>query len=392
MQPQVTPPRPSPLKVSVVGAGLGGLTAALGLRRSGHSVQIFEASQIKTETAAGLGIQTNPLRVLRAFGFSKDNLECNANEGVTVFDAETGLGSAHPWSGHKNVHDLELRSVMCHRSDLHDELKRLAMGEGRGLPVQLHLDSKAVACEPESGTITLANGETIAADLVIAADGLHSTSRTSIVGYPVNPPLSGYTCFRFLLDASSLPDIADLAWLTDSGVPGPRAIFWKTKSLKLLFVYPVRNGALINVAAFFEDADQLESGKPGTATREEVLEIFRDAQPKFLRIMDLPLVGPIAKWPLRAVPVLPTWIRGRAALLGDAAHGTLPLLGQGAAMAIEDAGVLSALLPFGTKAEDIPARLEAYQELRKARGEFINIESIEQATVPQKRGFFSRCE
>ena len=97
------------------------------------------------------------------------------------------------------------------------------------------------------------------------------------------------------------------------------------------------------------------------------------------------------KWQLKVTPLLPTWIRGRAALLGDAAHATLPLLGQGLAMGLEDAATLGCLLPLGTTKEDVPTRLEAYQLLRKERGEYVNTESVAQAT-PEKRGTYIRCE
>jgi salicylate hydroxylase len=129
-----------------------------------------------------------------------------------------------------------------------------------------------------------------------------------------------------------------------------------------------------------------------TGTVEEIREKFQEFHPKFLRLLDLSPATPILKWQLRALPDLPTWISGRVALLGDAAHATLPLLGQGAAMAIEEAGALGCLLPLGTTTEDVPARLEAYQTLRKERGEFVRAESILQAEVPAKRGSFLRCE
>ena len=127
-----------------------------------------------------------------------------------------------------------------------------------------------------------------------------------------------------------------------------------------------------------------------TVTKEEILTKYHEFHPKFLRILDLPTVTPILRWQLRAMPLLPTWIRGRAALLGDAAHATLPLLGQGAAMAIEEAGTLGCLLPLGTTPDEVPARLEAYQALRKERGELVNTESVAQAS-PEMRGRYIRC-
>jgi salicylate hydroxylase len=100
---------------------------------------------------------------------------------------------------------------------------------------------------------------------------------------------------------------------------------------------------------------------------------------------------PINLWQLRAMPLLPTWTQGRLALLGDAAHATFPILGQGAAMAVEDSVALGCMLPYGTKAEEVPSRLAAYQDVRKARDDFVCIESLEQITIPSKRGLFLRC-
>ncbi len=99
-----------------------------------------------------------------------------------------------------------------------------------------------------------------------------------------------------------------------------------------------------------------------------------------MRILDLQTHSEILKWQLRLLPLLPTWIRGRAALLGDSAHGTFPFLAQGAAMAIEDAGAIGCLFPAGTTREDIPARLAAYQDIRKQRGELVRTESAEQVS------------
>jgi 2-polyprenyl-6-methoxyphenol hydroxylase-like FAD-dependent oxidoreductase len=127
-------------------------------------------------------------------------------------------------------------------------------------------------------------------------------------------------------------------------------------------------------------------------TREEVFEEYKDFGPQFQTFPEL-AKDPINLWQMRALlPALPTWTKGRLALLGDSAHGTLPTLGQGAAMAVEDAGALGCMLPLGTKPEEVPSRLAAYQDLRKERGEFVTIESLEQVTVPEKRGAFYRCK
>ncbi|KAJ7808812.1 hypothetical protein B0H14DRAFT_3482016 [Mycena olivaceomarginata] len=269
-----------PLNISIVGAGIGGLTAAIALKKNGHNVQIFETAEIKTEIGAAVAVQANSLRVLDHLGVSKENLK-----GV-------------PWKVRRGNNQLMLipemqeNGLLCHRSDLYEELKRLATGEGEGPPAILRLGTTIVASDPEQGTVTLKGGEIVDADCILGADGIHP-------------------------------------------------------------------------------------GRP-TATREEFIAKFPKFHPKFLSFLDLPIHDSIHRWKLRVLPHLPTWVRGRAALLGDAAHGTLPLLGQGAGMAIEDGGSLGCLLPAGTRREDIPARLEAYQRLRTERGEFVNTESVAQ--------------
>ena len=128
-----------------------------------------------------------------------------------------------------------------------------------------------------------------------------------------------------------------------------------------------------------------------TASREDIIAKFRGFDPKFLSVLDLSTRSEILKWQLSVLPLLPTWIRGRAALLGDAAHGTLPFLAQGAAMAIEEGGAIGCLFPAGTRPEDVPERLKAYQDIRKLRGEFVRNESVEQLKSLKRGGPVLRC-
>ncbi|KAJ6496181.1 FAD/NAD(P)-binding domain-containing protein [Mycena sanguinolenta] len=377
-----------PLNVAIVGAGIGGLAAAISLRRSGHHVQVFEASRTKTEIGAGISVQGNAQRILQQFGFCRGNLKPVDWDETVVFDAKNGIGTTRPW--HFAGSD-ESKSSFCHRSDLHDELKRLALGESEGLgrPVEIHLSSKVVACDPEAGTVTFSNGETVHADVVIGADGIHSVIRTSIIGHAVDAPPSGLTAFRCLFDASNLNEVTDLEWLTE-GLSGARTVMLREEALRAFFIYPCRSGTLINFVGIYSDPEQGSTDWTQSTTLEEVRAKFQDFHPKFLRILDLSPRAPILKWQMRYLPALPAWTRARAAIIGDAAHATLPTLGQGAAMAIEDAGVLGCLLPLGTTREDVPARLEAYQKLRKERGDFVVAESLSQAAVPLKRGLYIR--
>ncbi|KAJ7472726.1 FAD/NAD(P)-binding domain-containing protein [Mycena latifolia] len=386
MEPHPDVDSPPALDISIVGAGIGGLSAAISLRRNGHNIRIFETAPRKTEIGAGVGFQVNALRILRRLGYARENLKGTDFDGAVVFDAADGSGRQCPWLIPRPEDD---HALFCARSDIHDELMRLAIGEGEGPPAQLHLDSKVVECDPEAGTVALGDGQTIHADVVIGADGIHSVVRTSILGYPQKATLTGWTCYRFLINARGLSEIPELAWFTE-GLSGARHVIMRGGTMQMLFMYPCRDGSVINFAGFYSDPDQEKPDWKPTATREEILERFQGFHPKFLRILDLPAESPIVKWQLRTVPLLPTWIRGRAALLGDSAHGTLPTLGQGGAMAIEEAAALGCLFPLGTTRDEVPARLAAYQALRKERGEYVNTESVAQAGVPEKRGEYLR--
>ncbi|KAJ6471614.1 FAD/NAD(P)-binding domain-containing protein [Mycena vitilis] len=364
----------SPLNVSVVGAGIAGLTAAIALRKNGHVVQIFESSEIKTEIGAGVGVPPNASRVLDHLGISRENLRANFFSGNVVFDPKSGEGTATEWT----TPIVKTRPGMfVHRSDLYEELKRLATADGEGPPAKLRLGAKVMSCDPEEGTITLENGEVLRADLVLGGDGIHSIVRTHITGAVAKPFDSGWSCFRTVFEPKvPLWELPGLQWSSPSAT-GSRTVLDTAGKFRMFLFYPIRNGTLLNFVGFFSDPEDAAAWTP-TASREELISHFADFHPKFLSMLDLPRHSEILKWKLRVLPVLPTWIRGRAALLGDAAHATLPMLGQGAAMAVEEAGSLGCFFPAGTRREDVGARLEAYQDTRKYRGDFVKTESVEQ--------------
>ncbi|KAJ7097364.1 hypothetical protein C8R44DRAFT_369609 [Mycena epipterygia] len=367
------------LDICIVGAGLGGLTAATAFRQQGHRVLVVETSGQNHEIGASIAIGTNAQRVLEHLGWCKENCHCVDSNGIANVDADTvPTGSFRSIPG----------GYYCHRVDLHEELKRLATGEGSGEPARLMLGCQVVACDPLEGKVTLKDGRIITADVILGADGIHSTVRTSILGYVETAPATGISAFRFLFDASKLAGQHELAWFTDP--LGGRVVYTKTHPHRRFFACLCRNGSLVNVVAQFPDKrDQDKCSWSMPATRAEILEEFSAFHPHILRFLEL-AEDPILLWQLRALPLLPTWINGRAALLGDAAHATFPTLGQGAAMAIEDAGTLGVLFPRDTSHADVPARLAAYQELRKTRGEYINRESLEQFMLPEKRNLLAR--
>ncbi|KAF8206740.1 hypothetical protein K438DRAFT_1963053 [Mycena galopus ATCC 62051] len=368
-----------PLTISIVGAGIGGLTAAIALRRNGHHVQIFEAAENKAEILVNVTVQMNALRVLEFLGLPRDNLKGAPWEGAEYFSFDGREQTTYPWLFPKT----SANGVICQRTVLYEELKKLAIGEGEGPPAKLRLAAKVIACDVEEGTVTLDGGEVVNADCILGADGIHSVIRNHVRGSIAKERNSGMSCFRAIFDAKNLRDIPALEWVY-AGISGTRMVV-KDEPFRLLWAYPIL-GSLISVTGFFADSPD----DPGTSfpwtptvTREEFIAKYGDFDPKFLRVLDLPIHIPITRWTIRVMTPLPNWVRGRVALLGDAAHATTPMLGQGAGMAIEEGVAVGCLLPAGTRREDIPARLEAYQRHRKQRGDRVNTESIEQVSDSQ---------
>ncbi|KAF7293057.1 FAD/NAD(P)-binding domain-containing protein [Mycena indigotica] len=376
----------SSLRIFVVGAGIGGLAAAVALRRQGHHVEVFESSLMNREIGAAITVQANAMKVLDFLGYEVANLKGVDFLGTVRFDATGGEGITREF----NYENLGRAGWHCLRSDLHDELKRLALStDGAGRPVILHLGREVVSCNADEGSVVLRSGEIQQADLIVGADGIHSVVRTAVLGYEQKALATGLSTFRCLFDADKLKSLDDMDWYTQ-GLSGGRAVLAPGERFRLLFLIPCRHGKVVNVAAHHvDDRNQDQHEWSEKATMDDVLTEFSGFHPRYLKFLEQGQ-QPILRWQLRALPVLPTWIRGKALLLGDAAHATLPTIGQGAGMALEDAATIALLLPQGSKVADIPERLKAYQELRKPRGEFVNRESLEQATMPSRRGFYER--
>ncbi|KAF7289647.1 FAD/NAD(P)-binding domain-containing protein [Mycena chlorophos] len=383
-----------PLNIVIVGAGIGGLTTAVALRQAGHRVQVFEAAENKAEIGAGLGLQANSLRAVLSLGAKQENLRGFEWNGVTIFDAATGerMRASQPL----NIPQHGLTSRGCHRADVYNELRRLATDEEdkRGPPVEIHLGFKVTSCDPTAGTIELANGSVIKGDLLIGGDGVHSIVRESVLGKVVPAEPSGWAVYRCSFDASSLGNGSEIDWVLNNATN----VRMMTGPFSELIIYPIRDKTLINFAAFHPDAERDPTQRlcpsfscasfarkltrmPALArvvSKEAVFADFAHYDPLFMRFFDLPLVTQIVDWKLRTLPVLPTWIKNRAVIIGDAAHAMLPLLASGAAMAIEEGVALGILFPLGTTPEQVPARLEAFQALRKERGDFVSTESTAQ--------------
>ncbi|KAF8525869.1 FAD/NAD(P)-binding domain-containing protein [Hysterangium stoloniferum] len=375
----------TPLRIIIVGAGLGGLAAALTLRKQGHSVEIFESSSFNNEIGAGIGLPPNATRILKTMPINWDNLGCVPYHGVSTFSHDGSPGLAHDI---KDIDKLYGEGwFMCHRVDLHTELKRLATSdlEGYAPLTKLHVNSPVTACDWVRNIITLASGESHEADLIIGADGIRSTVRASFIGNETVVPPTGISSFRCIIETSLLDD-PDFDWIRD-GPSGPRIV--TSKEARLLFIYPCRNGTLLNILGMHRDLREQDSCPWSCeASTEAMVDYYNDFHPHFKKLLNM--AQNVGLWQMRSCKPLPAWAKGATCVLGDAAHAMLPTFGQGFATTLEDAVTLGVFLQRGTTPGTVETRLCAYECFRRERVEFIAKEALEQMALPSKRGLFYR--
>lgn len=337
------------MRVAVVGAGIGGVAAALALARRGAEVVLFEQAAELGEVGAGLQIGPNGVAVLAALGL-RPAVEARATrpEAVLLRDGLGGDAVARVPLGSACLRRYGRPYWQIHRADLLGVLVEAAREAGVDIRTGARVEALA-----ETGAelrVKLAGGGAVAADAVIAADGVRSGIRGARFGGAA-PQFAGAVAWRGLAPAERLP--AGLLPEAASVFMGPG---------RHLVAYPLRGGSVWNFVAVEERAAWAEEGWSRPADPAELRAAFAGWAPPVARL--LAAVEETFLWGMFLHPPLPRWTRGRVALLGDACHPMTPFLAQGAVMALEDAWILAEAL---AEAADIPAGLAAYAARRQAR-------------------------
>jgi salicylate hydroxylase len=345
--------RANSIHAAIVGGGIGGLAAANALLRRGLRVSVFEQARVLGEVGAGVFIYPNSLRQLERMGFGPALARVGAKvgrgseyyrmDGTVVGPVLTTDSSG--WNGLYGMHRADLLAALA------DALP----------PSVVHTGHRCIGFEQNDreAKLRFANGRTVEADVVIAADGLHSTLQKYVVE-PSLPEYSGSRAYRGLLPMEKLPSWrkeAHQIWMGDG---------------KHFMVFPVRGGQLVNYVGFVPTQDQTVESWSAIGDRDELAASFEGWDPRVTALLEK--VESCFWWGLYDRRPLPSWTNGRLTLLGDAAHAMLPHLGQGANQAIEDGVALAVILEKRDSAE-VRACLHHYEAFRRKRTEMIQAEA-----------------
>ena len=341
------------LKAAVVGAGIGGLTAAIALRRAGAEVTVFERATELKEVGAGLLLAANAQKALGKLGLSEKVGRLGTNASAGEIRSQRGdILAGIP------IDELEQRvgaaSAAVHRADLQRLLVR-ELGEG-----PLRLGSECVGFEQDDREVSvlLANGAEERADLLVGADGLRSTIRAGLFGAK-EPRYAGYTAWRAVAE----PGRELIRWGTGFETWGRGARFGCAH---------IGDGRIY----WFATKNAPEGEKDGPIgspddPKQTLLRLFCCWHAPIEELVEATAEDAIRRDDLYDRETLERWGVGKVMLLGDAAHPTSPNLGQGAVLAIEDAVVLARCLG-GTKGKrDVPEALRHYEGLRRERAAWI---------------------
>lgn len=348
----------------VIGSGLAGLSAAIALSRAGWTVTILEKSLFRNEIGAAITIPPNATRVLNHWSFPCEDLGAVPNQ-ASVFcnasDLKVFLDEQYPDIGTQ----MGAQSWSFHRVDLHKGLRAHA----EGLGVQIELGKEVVGVDCEEGVVKIKGGEERRGELVVIADGAHSVCISDFTGRGKEVFRTGRSIYRWLV---KMDDVDEDEGLREcfAGLPGFRS--WRDAERDILWVsYTCRGGRILNNALVHatRQGEGEEDLWHSEVNRERVLSLLEGFHETPKTLVGLPSEDGIKVHHLFKRPALESFVRGRALVVGDAAHVMMPTHAAGGAVGIESAAALEVLFK-GVDGKDekiLKERLRLFDLLRIPR-------------------------
>jgi len=336
----------------VVGGGIGGLSAAIALRRVGIQADVYERAPELREVGAGISLWPNATRQLRRWGLLDEVLRRGFRfAGGEMRNARGDVLTAMPFP------PADAPGVLIHRAELHAVLAEALP------PWAVRTGAEFERLREEAGGVAAELGEagTVEGAFLVGADGLWSAVRRQVLG-DGDPVYRGYPVWRGVASAGAV----DWPSITETLGRGLR-----------FGIVPIGGGRV----AWWATANEAEGADDGPAgAKARLLRLFGDWHRPVPQLIEATPEAEILKNGTYDRPPVRRWGRGRVTLLGDAAHPTTPNLGQGGCMAIEDAAVLARCL---TETDDVPAALRAFEARRYRRTAWITRESLRYGRIAQ---------
>ncbi|KZZ95545.1 Aromatic-ring hydroxylase-like protein [Moelleriella libera RCEF 2490] len=361
-----------PYDIAIIGSGLGGLSAAISLRRAGHHVTIYERYDFGGEVGASLSCASNGSRYLEEWGVDIAKAKPVVLKTLIRHDWKTGkVFGTYPLGDYRQKFGTDYNNF--HRIDLHRLLKDVATAaDGDGRPVRLKVWHKAIDLEPFAGRIVFDGARDATHDVVVCADGIRSRMREKLGITPTFAPSSS-CCYRCIIQAKKLEELGLQEFAENSAIE-----FWGGDGINKIVMSSCSDHDVVSCYCFYpaEKNDLREDGWDISTTGEKLAATFPDLDER-LKTLFLG-ADDIKMWRLYDHEPYSHWTKGKCCLLGDAAHPMMPDQSQGACMAIEDAAALGLLFSSEYGSLDVSEKLRLYELERKPRATRIQ-ESSRQA-------------
>ncbi|KAK8078879.1 hypothetical protein PG994_002686 [Apiospora phragmitis] len=303
-------------RIIIAGGGIAGLATAIALRAPNRQITVLERSRMLGEVGALISLQPNATKIVSKWGIDKflEQAEPMPDRAFRIFNPEG-----------KMVRDMRLETEMFgadrmlyHRQDLHQGLLDAATSPDLpGEPAVVRTASAVASCDPDAGTVTLQSGETLDADLIIGADGIHSAIRTAVLGEERSAIPTGISAYRLLIPIENLQGLDLPEKLIDTSRSSREGSTTMVMGHdKRVVMGPGRGGRVFGVVALVPDEKMNEASSTvswvETGSRQKLMASYADF-PDWLRAI-FARAPDIALWQLRDIDPLPAWTRGRAIL------------------------------------------------------------------------------